>query len=302
MTKNVFSPQEIVFLGGKVYLDTPYEEEATSVEVQPIEEYTGPTADDLSREAEAFKASWEEEKVSMFAEAKAEAERIVKEGERHALEEAKRLTEDAQRTLKEAERQKDQIIAEAEAEAEQIRRQANEEMEDVRTAARKKGEEEGRQEGWAEGQAEVKRLADQFHRIINAAIEKRSEIIDESETQLINLVIQIAKKVVKVISENQKNVVINNCIQAMRKLKSRGDVVIRVNLEDVKLTTQHVDDFIGMVEAVRSITVMEDTSVDRGGCIIETDFGKIDARIASQFKEIEEKILEFTPIRIEGAE
>ena len=50
-----------------------------------------------------------------------------------------------------------------------------------------------------------------------------------------------------------------------------------------------------------SVTIMEDTTVDRGGCIIETDFGQIDARISSQLHEIEEKILELMPIRSKGS-
>jgi flagellar assembly protein FliH len=42
---------------------------------------------------------------------------------------------------------------------------------------------------------------------------------------------------------------------------------------------------------------MEDSTVDRGGCIIETDFGEIDARIAAQLREIEDRILELAPIQ-----
>jgi flagellar assembly protein FliH len=86
-------------------------------------------------------------------------------------------------------------------------------------------------------------------------------------------------------------------IQSLRKLKSRGDVVIRVNLADLELTTQHTQDFLKSVENVKSITVLEDSTVDKGGCVIETDFGEIDARISSQLQEIEERILELAPIR-----
>ena len=111
-----------------------------------------------------------------------------------------------------------------------------------------------------------------------------------------------ALPIFKVISENQKNVVINNVVQALRKLKSRGEVVIRVNLADLELTTEHTNDFLTMVENVKSISILEDSSVDRGGCIIETDFGQIDARISSQIHEIEEKILELMPIRSKGEE
>ncbi len=110
----------------------------------------------------------------------------------------------------------------------------------------------------------------------------------------------IAKKVVKVISENQKNVVVNNVIQALRKLKSRGEVLIKVNISDVELTSEHIKDFMRMVENIRSVTVVEDSTVDKGGCIIETDFGEIDARISSQLHEIEEKILDLVPIKAKG--
>jgi flagellar assembly protein FliH len=52
-----------------------------------------------------------------------------------------------------------------------------------------------------------------------------------------------------------------------------------------------------MMEGVKAIQVVEDSSVDPGGCIIETDFGEIDARIASQLAELESKILEISPVK-----
>ena len=88
-----------------------------------------------------------------------------------------------------------------------------------------------------------------------------------------------------------------NIVQALRKLKSKADVVIRVNLADLELATEHTKDLIEKVERVGKITLMEDSTVDRGGCIIETDFGQIDARISSQLKEIEERVLDLVPIR-----
>ena len=48
------------------------------------------------------------------------------------------------------------------------------------------------------------------------------------------------------------------------------------------MTTQHIKDFLSAAENIKNITVVEDSTVDRGGCVIETDFGAIDAKIASQ--------------------
>ena len=73
--------------------------------------------------------------------------------------------------------------------------------------------------------------------------------------------------------------------------------MLRVNLADVKLTTDHTRDFITQVENIKNVHVVEDSSVDRGGCIVETDFGAIDARISSQLAELETKILGISPIK-----
>jgi flagellar assembly protein FliH len=102
--------------------------------------------------------------------------------------------------------------------------------------------------------------------------------------------------VVKAITESQRNVILQNVVQALRKVKARGNVIIRVNIADLKLTTEHIKDFIQMMEGT-GIQVVEDSTVGPGGCIIETDFGEIDARISSQLAELEAKILEVSPIK-----
>jgi len=305
LAKNVFKPQEIMYLSRKVFIEPPkivaeepVEEVGTAEEERG--EYTGPTAEDLRRDAEQFKKGWEAEKERMLAGAQAEAEKIKKEAEKIAFDEVKRKNNQAQKIRQDAEDQAQVILAEAKAKAAELENEIKARVTQTEREAYEKGYTEGHGKGYDEGKAEVARLVDSVHTIITKAIEKRNEIIEEAETQIINLVLLIVKKVIKVISENQKNVVINNVVQALRKLKSRGDVVIRVNLADLELTSEHVKDFMKMVENVKSITVLEDSSVDRGGCIIETDFGQIDARISSQLHEIEERILELMPIRSKG--
>ena len=297
MAKNVFKPQEIMYLSRKIFIEPPRisssEEPAQPVEVAPAQteegEFTGPTVEDLRREAEAFRKEWEIEKQRLLSQAQEQADRIKKEAEQVAFDEVKRKNNQAQK-----------IVADARQKAAALEEEVKGRVAQVEKEATERGQAEGHAKGYEEGRAEVARLVESLHAIIAKAIEKRNEIIEEAETQIINLVLLIVKKVIKVISENQKNVVINNVVQALRKLKSRGDVVIRVNLADLELTSEHVKDFMKMVENVKSITVLEDSSVDRGGCIIETDFGQIDARISSQLHEIEERILELMPIRSKG--
>ena len=301
MAKNVFRADEILYQSRKVFIKPPLVEvEETPEEIESLEEFGGPTVEDLRREADEFKTNWEEEKARLIQVARDEAEGIKKEAERAAFDEVKRKNNQAQKIRQEAEDEAKRIVEEAKKTAEELEAEIQSKVDKVEKEAFGKGHAEGREEGFQEGRQEVERLVDTLQKIISAAIDKRNEIIQGSETQVINLVLLISKKVIKVISENQRNVVINNVVQALRKLKSRGDVVIRVNLDDVELTSDHINDFMKMVENVKSVTVLEDSSVDRGGCIIETDFGQIDARISSQLHEIEEKIVELAPIRSKG--
>ena len=304
MAKNVFKPQDIMYNSRKVFIEPPkIIAEEPAEEAAPVDEtgeYLGPTADDLRREAELFRRGWEDEKKKLMELAEADAEKIRKDAERVAFDEVKRKNNQAQKIRQDAEDQAQGILAEAKQKAADLEADIKQRVTMTEREAYERGHEEGHAKGYEEGRAEVQRLVESLHSIITRAIEKRNEIIEEAETQIINLVLLIVKKVIKVISENQKNVVINNVVQALRKLKSRGDVVIRVNLADLELTSEHVKDFMKMVENVKSVTVLEDSSVDRGGCIIETDFGQIDARISSQLHEIEERILDLMPIRSKG--
>ncbi len=298
MAKTVFRPGEAKQSEDKVMLPlfkdySPVEEVIEDVP----EEYTGPTADDLRREAEAFKKQWEVEKQQMLSQAQLSADDIVKKAEETAFAEVKRQTDQAAIIKADAENEAANIIEKAKAEAEQIIADAQAERDRQRNDAYQEGFDQGHKEGYEKGVAEVDRLVERMHKILEAVMQRRDEILQDTESQIVELVILMARKVIKILSENQKNVIMANTLAALKKVRTRGEVTLRVNLEDVKLTTEHVDEFIQHVENVQGITVLEDSSVEKGGCIVETDFGSIDARISSQLTELENKILEISPLK-----
>ena len=298
MAKAVFRPGEAKQVEDKVMLPlvkdyTPVEE---VIEEVP-EEYTGPTADDLRREAEESKANFENEKQQMLAEAQKQADEIVKKAEDTAFAEVKRQTDSAAIIKADAENEAARIIEKAKAEAAQIIADAQAQSSKTENDAYQKGYDAGHEEGYRNGSDEVNRLVDRMHKILEAVMQRRDEILQETESQIVELVILMARKVIKILSENQKNVIMANTLAALKKVKTRGAVTLRVNIEDVKLTTAHADEFIQHVENVQGITVLEDSAVEKGGCIVETDFGAIDARISSQLSELENKILEVSPVK-----
>jgi flagellar assembly protein FliH len=306
MLKAVFRPQELVPLQEKMLIEPPTSfgdlahlapKEEVAEALDDVEEYTGPTADDLRREAEMFKAQWENEKERMISEAKEQAERIVQDAQDAAQSELQSKTDEGQLLKQQAEADAKKIIDDANKKSRDMETEVRKTLDGELKAAQEKGMEEGKKTGYADGKAEVERLISRTQTMLERAQDKRGEILAESEKEIIDLVLMISRKVIKVLSENQEGVIISNVIQALRKVKTKGTCLIRVNIDDLQLATEHKQEFIKLVEGVKDIQILEDTTVDKGGCVIETDFGEIDARISSQLAELETKILEVSPIK-----
>ncbi|MCL2270242.1 MAG: flagellar assembly protein FliH [Treponema sp.] len=306
MAKAVFRPGELIIVEEKIMISSPVLfsntvsafTEAEEAEDQPeVEVYTGPTADDLRREADAFIEQWKTEKEQMIQSAKAEADEIVQAADLSASKARQLCADEADGIKSQAQEEADRIVAEARQKAQELETETRRTLEDERKAALDQSREAGRLEGYAEGKIEVDRLIERTQVVLERAQDKRGEILSETEEEIINLVLLITRKVVKVISDTQRDVIISNVTQALRKVRDRGNIIIRVNLSDLKMTTEHTKDFIQMLEGAKSIQVVEDSSIDSGGCVIETEFGEIDARISSQLSELESKILEISPIK-----
>ncbi|MCL2320209.1 MAG: flagellar assembly protein FliH, partial [Treponema sp.] len=284
MAKAVFRPGEIAVSDAKIILDPPTSfpelshlvDDGDDLEdiTETAEEYSGPTADDMRREADLFKSQWNSEKEAMIRSARAEADSIIKEAETAAFREVKRKTDEAQSLKRQAQDEADKIIAEAQEKAKQIEADSRAAFEAERKEAEEQGRAAGREAGFGEGKGEVERLVKRTQTVLERAQDKRAEILDQTEQEIISLVLLIARKVIKVISENQRNVIISNVVQALRKVKGRGNIIVRVNLADLKLSTEHTKDFINLVEGAKSLQIVEDSTVDEGGCVIETDFGE----------------------------
>ena len=233
----------------------------------------------------------------MISASRAEAERIVKEAGEKANRELARTTAEAEERKRRAGEEAAAIISGAEKRAAEIEEEVRAEFEGKRKEAEEEGRNAGREEGYAEGKVEVERLIERVQVILERAQNLRAEILADTEQQIIDLALLISRKVVKTISESQKTVVLQNIAQALKKVKARCTILIRVNIADLKLATEHSKTFIQMMEGAKGVQIVEDSSVDPGGCIIETDFGEIDARISSQLAELEAKILELSPIK-----
>lgn len=171
------------------------------------------------------------------------------------------------------------IIEAAESEAEKIRENAKKVLDDVENAREK-----ARQEGFAQGESKGFSLVTEALLRIEAIKEK---FYKESEKEIIKLVAAVAEKVIGKLAEEHPEVIRDVVKQALEK--SIGErITVRVNPQDLKrIEGEH---FADILDKTKRLHFREDETVTRGGCIVETEVGTIDARIETQIEAIKKAL------------
>ena len=261
-----------------------------------VEEYKGPSVEEIEEEMRHYREKAESDIKEQLKDAGDEASKIVEKGKTEAFELIQNSKEKAKQEISKAKLEAEQFIERAKLDNEKMLKETEMRIGEIEHEAWEKGYNSGREVGYREGQAEVRRLVDRLGSILGHSIDIREQIIRESEKQMVELILMIARKVIKDEIVERKEVVINNIRETMGRIKERDRIDIRVNFADLELTTSHKNEIIKMMESLKKVNIYEDTRVDRGGVIIETDVGAIDARISSQMTELEKAVRDAKPL------
>jgi len=182
----------------------------------------------------------------------------------------------------EARQRADRIITDAEAEAKKIRERAQKVLSEVEAVREK-----ARREGFAAG--ESKGLSQVTEKLVHLEALKE-KFYKESEGEIIRLVIALAEKVIGKIAEERPEVIRNVVRQALER--SLGDrITVRVNPEDYKTITAGGYEFRDVLDRTKRLHFKEDETVAKGGCIVETEVGTIDAQIETQMEAIRKALM-----------
>lgn len=181
-----------------------------------------------------------------------------------------------------------EIIEAARREGEAIVASANGEADEIREGAH----EAGLQVGLAEVEAQRAELVGEFRQAVEAVDARFDEFWASVEPDVVRLTLDMARKVVGHEIEENNEFVLNTVKAGLRQLRERQELKVRVNPSDYEFLRSKRDDILGSYDGIRSLEIMDDRRVERGGCLIESTNGSLDARIETQFAEIERAVRE----------
>jgi flagellar assembly protein FliH len=152
---------------------------------------------------------------------------------------------------------------------------------DAFTKGYAQGERAGMDAAATRAEAMLRRLA----QTIEELGELRNEMIHRTERQAVQLVLAIAERIVQREITLDRSLLLGMARVALDRLGEYGSATIRLNPDDYQA--------IGAKPSLDGavVEVLADSSVARGGCHVQSDFGFMDVSPESQFRELARALL-----------
>ncbi len=198
---------------------------------------------------------------------------------------------EAARVLTHAQRQAADVIAAARAQAELIQEGARREgyqagLEQGLTEGQQRGAEEALAAAQAAFDKDLAHLADNLAAVVREFSDQRLDRLHAAEHDLLNFAIDIAGSVTKVIGEANPDAARENLRSALQLVMAKSDATVRVHPADLSTLRQFAAQLADENLTLPHLTFVEDEAVSRGGVLVVTEAGRIDATLEAQMDQI----------------
>lgn len=159
-------------------------------------------------------------------------------------------------------------------------------IQDVYNQAREDGLADGRAVGHAEAIADASAALSSLHTAVAAVHGEAARIADELEREAVDLALKIAEQVLVGTLDVQPERVVDAVRGALRSLIDRERVHVLVNPDDLELVTEASAGLAGELGGIERLEIQAERRVERGGAIVRTADGEIDATHAAKLETV----------------
>ena len=159
------------------------------------------------------------------------------------------------------------IVLEAEAEAQRILDEAREQASETH----QRGFEEGRQAGLS-----------QFTQQITQALVRVQQIEEQLEGEYIGLLRECVERILDHELQQSPAAIVGVVRNALMDARQQREITVRVNPQDAEILKTRQAQLLEVLARANIIDVRPDPGVQRGGCIVATELGTIDATLERQ--------------------
>jgi flagellar assembly protein FliH len=119
----------------------------------------------------------------------------------------------------------------------------------------------------------------------------KKDVLEKAEGQILDLAFSITEKIIHQEVLTNRNVIQGVLREAISNILDRDGIKVRLNPQDYTYMMEMKHNFLQGLDGVKNMVFEEDPSIKRGGALLETSFGEVDARLNQQFSEIKTALL-----------
>jgi len=110
------------------------------------------------------------------------------------------------------------------------------------------------------------------------------QILAATDRDILELALKVAAKIIGRDLEREPDTLLEIVATAIEATRVSKAIILRVNPEDAKLLREKRPRLMELIGRAIDLSVRDDPEVERGGCVIQTDFGVIDGQLRTQFE------------------
>ena len=137
---------------------------------------------------------------------------------------------------------------------------------------------------------------DRVRRLVQAMLggfaQQRRELLAELRPYVVRLAVEIARRIVQRELRTDPGLIARTAESALEQIAAASDVRVRVHPLDARLLEQTMSEIVSAPDRAAAVEIVPDGSIERGGCVVESDRGIVDARLRTQFEEMQTRLLD----------
>lgn len=179
---------------------------------------------------------------------------------------------------------------------EEVDRRVLERLKEVQESAYQEayqlGLDEGRKEAFQRTSQEIDSKLQSFDSLLKAVSNLKTVLVEHNESHLVQLTFQMAKRLAHAEVQMDPQVVVDVLRQAVEKAQAEEDITVQVAPSQIEFLEGLKSETGREIEFIKKIKFQPVEGLTPGGCVIQTNYGEIDARFEERVSKLWESVSE----------
>lgn len=154
------------------------------------------------------------------------------------------------------------------------------------------GFEDGTNEGTKQGLAQSAEEIERFQALVKTLPAQWNDAVKSYDIAVADLALRIAQKIVSAAADVDEQVILEAVRECLSYVEDKTKVIIRVNPDDLETVRRHRDNWLESLESIGTLLIEPEPTVSKGGCIVETPIGDVDAQVEERLERIRLDLVE----------